>query len=146
MGMKGFRQGIIPIRSLFWIAFLLLSACGVTTANNREQLALGEVVYEANCASCHGLTGEGQPNWKIPDENGIRPAPPHDNSGHTWHHADSQLLEIIANGSASPGNPMIGYQDILSQTEMEASLAHIKTFWGEREREYQLEITKQASQ
>lgn len=107
-------------------------------------LALGKEVYMTNCASCHGPEGEGQPNWKIPDANGVRPAPPHDSSGHTWHHSDSQLLDIIVNGSSSPSSTMIGYEDILTQAEIEASLTYIKTFWGEQELQYQTDVTKQS--
>jgi|GEM_PF-219821 len=144
--MENLLRSSTVIRYLLWIALLLLSACRAPiTADNAEQLALGKAVYDSQCASCHGLDGEGQPNWKVPDANGILPAPPHDSSGHTWHHSDPQLLEMIAYGSTSRGSPMIGYGEILSQSEMDASLAYIKTFWGEREREYQAEITEQAS-
>jgi mono/diheme cytochrome c family protein len=71
------------------------------------------------------------------------PAPPHDSSGHTWHHADPQLLEIIAQGGSMPNSKMPAYADVLSPAEMEAVLAYIKTFWGEREQQYQEQVTKQ---
>ncbi len=104
-----------------------------------EQLALGEQVYNANCAECHGVDGEGQPNWKSPDENGVYPAPPHNSDGHTWHHADELLLEIIAEGGSkfSPTSGMPGYKDLLTEEEMFAVLAYIKTFWGLEEFEFQ---------
>src|SRR3712207_630865 len=53
---------------------------------NAAQVALGRQVYAANCASCHGANLEGQPNWQQDLPAGGRPAPPHDASGHTWHH------------------------------------------------------------
>ena len=62
------------------------------------QLALGQDVYAANCASCHGADLKGQPDWQIPDDNGILPAPPHDASGHTWHHGDAMLRDYIRLG------------------------------------------------
>jgi mono/diheme cytochrome c family protein len=106
------------------------------------QLAQGEQVYKANCASCHGLNGEGQPNWRQPDAEGAFPAPPHHNDGHTWHHADQQLLQIIARGGSMPNSNMPGYADTLTEDEMVAVLAYIKTFWGSRESDFQAEVTQ----
>lgn len=92
---------------------VLLAACGSGTALGdvpSAQIAEGKALYETYCASCHGVSGEGQPNWKTLDEQGVFPAPPHDSSGHTWHHADEQLLELIADGSslANSGMPAFG--------------------------------------
>jgi mono/diheme cytochrome c family protein len=108
-----------------------------------EQLALGEQVYKANCAACHGVNGEGQSNWKSPGDDGVYPAPPHDSAGHTWHHPDGLLLEIIAEGGGmfSPTSGMPGYKDVLTPDEMVAVLAYIKTFWGPEEIQFQRQVT-----
>ena len=45
--------------------------------------ALGQKVYAAQCAACHGARLEGQPNWRVRGPDGRLPAPPHDASGHT---------------------------------------------------------------
>lgn len=140
--MLGRRIIIYPFAPLI-LTLLLLTAC-TKTKEGKAELVLGQAVYEANCASCHGLQGEGQPNWKEADKNGVRPAPPHDSTGHTWHHSDSLLLEIIAKGSAAPGSTMIGYEHILSQEEMNASLEYIKTFWGNEEVEFQEQVSGRA--
>src|SRR5260221_7027512 len=68
-------------------------------------IALGKTVYSDHCASCHGANLEGQPNWKERLPNGRLPAPPHDASGHTFHHSDQQLFELTKNGpsAALPG-------------------------------------------
>lgn len=107
-----------------------------------EQLALGEQLYNANCAACHGDNGEGQPNWKIPDENGVYPAPPHNSAGHTWHHADDLLLEIITEGGTtfSPNSGMPAYKEVLTEAEMVAVLAYIKTFWGPEQLDFQNQV------
>lgn len=126
------------------LLLLLLAACA-----EREQpeaavdVALGQSIYEANCATCHGAQGEGQSNWQQPDAEGKLPAPPHDSTGHTWHHPDGLLLEIIAQGGGAPDSNMPAYAEILSKEEMEAVLAYIKTFWSAQDREFQRRVTEQ---
>ena len=111
---------------------------------SEAELALGQEVYETQCAACHGLEGEGQPNWKQPNAEGIYPAPPHTSEGHTWHHSDTQLLEIIAAGGSMPNSAMPGYADILTEEERVAVLAYLKTFWGPRESEFQQKVSQQS--
>lgn len=67
-------------------------------------LALGERVYAQHCASCHGARLEGQANWRSPGPGGLLPAPPHDASGHTWHHGDELLFRITKFGVAKAAN------------------------------------------
>ena len=57
-----------------------------------DVVALGAKIYQARCASCHGAELEGQANWRERGADGILPAPPHDASGHTWHHPDAVLF------------------------------------------------------
>ncbi len=59
---------------------------------------LGKAVYMENCASCHGAVLEGQANWQQRDSDGYMPAPPHDVSGHTWHHPSSYLFLMTKYG------------------------------------------------
>ena len=110
-----------------------------------EQLVLGQEVYAANCASCHGANLEGQPDWKRRLDTGRMPAPPHDESGHTWHHADRALFTItkLGVGAAVPGyeSDMPAFGDVLSDAEIAAALAYIKSTWPERERGFQAEVT-----
>lgn len=131
------------------LLLVFLSACGGEQEAggnpvDSTQLATGKQVYDAHCAACHGPKGEGQPDWKYP-VNGVYPAPPHDKSGHTWHHPDQVLLEVIAKGGSLPNSAMPAYADILSPEESAAVLEYIKTFWGSREREYQAQLTEQSA-
>ena len=66
--------------------------------NDAEVVALGETVYAAQCAACHGASLEGQPNWRERGADGRLPAPPHDATGHTWHHPDAVLFELTKHG------------------------------------------------
>ena len=99
-----------------------------------ELVARGRIVYQQNCAACHGARLEGQPNWRQPNEDGTLPAPPHDVTGHTWHHSDQMLFEVTKYGSAAvagagfkSGMPV--YADILSDGDIWAVLAYIKNHW-----------------
>ena len=135
---------------LFFLLMVFLGACGGDSGGDvstidPDQLAVGKQLYDANCAACHGLKGEGQPDWKVP-VGGVYPAPPHDKSGHTWHHPDQVLLEVIARGGSLPNSAMPAYADILSPEESVAVLDYIKTFWGRQEREYQAQLTRQSAE
>lgn len=98
-------------------------------------VALGREVYAKHCASCHGANLEGQPDWRSRGPNGRMPAPPHDASGHTWHHPDAQLLAITRHGLARViGQPdyrsaMPAYDGVLSDAEILAALSWIKSRW-----------------
>lgn len=114
-----------------------------------DEVALGRQVYVEQCAACHGQNAEGQPNWQQPDANTNMPAPPHDDSGHTWHHADGVLYEIIRDGFRDPlkppGSPltMPAFGDKLSDAEIRAVLTYFKSLWSEESRLYQWEATQQ---
>jgi len=109
----------------------------VPTAN-LQTVAQGSVLYSQQCAACHGASVQGVPDWKIPLPNGSFPAPPHDSSGHTWHHPDTLLLSVIANGGdPASKSTMPAFKDKLTADEMSATLKFFKSRWGQDEREYQ---------
>lgn len=97
--------------------------------------ALGQRVYMAQCAACHGARLEGQPNWRNRGLDGRLPAPPHDASGHTWHHPDELLFRITKHGVAKAANltdyvsAMPAYGGVLSDAEIVAALSWIKAQW-----------------
>lgn len=113
-----------------------------------DEVVLGRRVYVEQCAACHGQNAGGQPDWKQPDSNGNMPAPPHDDSGHTWHHADGLLYEIIRDGFRdplkSPDSPltMPAFGDKLSDAEIRAVIAYFKSLWSEESRLFQWEVTQ----
>jgi mono/diheme cytochrome c family protein len=95
---------------------------------------MGRIVYQARCASCHGANLEGQPNWQQPLADGSMLAPPHDASGHTWHHNDRFLFDTIKYGGQATAPPdrrntMPAFQGQLSDREIWATLAFIKSTW-----------------
>lgn len=118
-------------------------------ADNIELTKLGKKVYDQNCAVCHGANLEGQPSWKRPGSDGRLPAPPHDESGHTWHHPDSYLIHVVKNGFTIGVDKPDGYQSnmpafgkVLSDQEIVAVLSYIKSTWSPDYQEWQENANK----
>ncbi len=141
-------------------AVVLMSTAGVATVLSTIQAnagpprqpvssdtEAGAVLYAENCASCHGANLEGEPNWRSQKEDGTLPAPPHDRTGHTWHHGGDALLfnytklggqaALAASGVEGFASGMPGFGDQLSDQEIWDILAFIKSTWPERMRETQ---------
>lgn len=118
-----------------------------TSPSLAQRLEDGAVVYTTYCAVCHGVNGEGQ-NPEDPyaqDENGRFLAPPHNENGHTWHHGDDVLIQIVNEGGMGEPNffnEMPAFGEILSDDQIEAVLTYIKTFWTEEQRATQKERTE----
>ena len=117
--------------------------------DNAAQVALGKPVYAKHCAACHGVQLEGQPDWRKPLATGRMPAPAHDASGHTWHHSDAMLFGMVKHGMvpgryAPPGHQsdMPAFGGTLTDAEIWAALAYIKTHWPTEVRKAQLEKSR----
>lgn len=130
--------------ALLAVVAYVLSAASSPTAG--PALAAGQELYAANCAGCHGADLEGQRDWRSRLPSGRLPAPPHDETGHTWHHSDGQLFTIVKFGmqALAPGyeSDMPAFGDALGDEEIESILAYIRSTWPERERAYQAERSK----
>ena len=129
-------------------ALLRGAGSGSLTAGYQPDLARGEAIYAEACAACHGANLEGEANWRSPGPDGRLPAPPHDASGHTWHHADRVLLDITMRGTAAVvgggyESNMPGFGDAYTEEELRDVLEWIKTQWPDRERAHQASVTAQ---
>ena len=115
----------------------LASMAGCGEQADPAEIALGAEVYAKHCAACHWAKLEGHPNWQQKLPNGRWPAPPHDDTGHTWHHSDKWLFEVVEKGMMPPyatrgqQSDMPAFGDRLSNTEIRAVLAYIKSHWSE---------------
>ncbi len=114
-------------------------------ASNPKLVARGEVLYQQHCASCHGANLEGQPNWRERDADGMLPAPPHDMTGHTWHHSDALLFDVTKWGSTAViggdyMSNMPGFAETMSDGDIWAVLAYIKSTWPPQIQEIQSEL------
>jgi len=117
-------------------AVLLLALAGCGEDRPAADLSLGKSIYAQHCAACHGAKLEGQPDWRRRLPNGRLPAPPHDDSGHTWHHPDDVLFGITKHGLVPPYAPrdyesdMPAFTGKLSDDEIRAVLAYIGSHWS----------------
>lgn len=100
-----------------------------------DVVALGKEIYADSCASCHGANLEGQPKWRSRGADGRLPAPPHDETGHTWHHDGDTLFRLTKYGTGAligdpdyPSNMPI-YEGVLADDEIIAVLSYIKSTW-----------------
>lgn len=119
-------------------------------AGDPKLVAEGRAVYAKRCAECHGAKLEGQPNWRARNPDGTFPAPPHDPSGHTWHHPDRVLFAITKDGGqrhAPEGfkSGMPPFAGTLSDREIRAALAYIKSTWPDDIRRKQASIDRAAT-
>lgn len=111
--------------------------------DDQEVVQLGGQIYADNCASCHGVNLEGQTaNWRSPGPDGKLPAPPHDQTGHTWHHTDELLFNLTKYGLAKVANlenyqsNMPIYDGVLTDEEIIAVMSFIKSTWPQDIREH----------
>jgi mono/diheme cytochrome c family protein len=136
-------------------AVILIGAAVWITANSdptkadpdsRRLVEHGKQVYDKHCSSCHGANLEGQPNWRERLPNGRLPAPPHDATGHTWHHSDKDLFAMVKNGIPEIvpvyQTDMPKYDGILSDRDIWAVLSFIESRWPNDIRERQQRLNK----
>ena len=116
------------------------------TIESKVMIAKGKIAYENNCVSCHMINLTGAKNWKDVDEDGHRKAPPLNGTGHTWHHDDKTLHGIIKNGLAklvkNYEGKMIGFEDKLSDKDIDSILAYIKSYWPKDKYDHQINMSK----
>ncbi|WP_342236201.1 c-type cytochrome [Inquilinus sp. OTU3971] len=134
---------IFCVSAVSGLLVLLLAGAGLWWLGSRPprvdprdpaQVSAGAAVYARSCAVCHGVNLEGQPNWQSRLPSGRLPAPPHDASGHTWHHPDSVLFEIVKNGfgkivPSGYESDMPTFAGVLTDQQIADVLAYIKSRW-----------------
>mgnify|MGYP005841571753 CR=1 FL=1 len=115
----------------------------------RVDIVQGATLYADNCAACHGVNLEGQSEWRSEGPDGTYPAPPHDETGHTWHHPDSMLFQYTKLGGQAVldlqgvtfNSGMPAFEGSLTDQEIWNTLAYIQSTWPERARNAQAERT-----
>ena len=118
-------------RQRFFLALLAAAALVVLACRNTapdypivptdDLVARGKPIYQEKCATCHGDATTPPP---------LAAAPPHTQQGHTWHHPDRLLVEWILDG-VPLAEIMPKWRGKLTEEEVRAVVAYIKTFWPE---------------
>ena len=148
--MKSRTYACISIVLIAYIASLGVYASKRQTVPQRlnsddpSLVSAGKTVYASYCAACHGAQLEGQPDWRRPGPDGCLPAPPHDESGHTWHHPDDYLIHVVDKGIVAgvdrppdyQGN-MPAFGGVLGKADTVAVLSYIKSTWSPDHRAWQ---------
>lgn len=93
------------------------------------QVKRGGMVFQQNCATCHGEGAEGDSNWRHRDASGMFPPPPLNGTAHTWHHPMAVLKEVIRNGSPQGMGRMPAWGSKLSEQEIDDVIAWFQAKW-----------------
>ena len=116
------------------------------TRDSELMIARGKTIYQNNCISCHQVNLVGVENWKELDEDGHRKSPPLNGTGHTWHHDDATLHNIIKYGLVklvkNYQGKMLGFEDKLKDKDIDSVLAYIKNFWPDDMYQQQINLSK----
>ncbi|WP_368667746.1 cytochrome c [Salipiger sp. PrR002] len=100
-------------------------------------------MYLNECASCHGDRLEGESGWQPSEFGRDVLAPPLDNSGHAWQHADRYLIEAMMNVSGSmKGHVEGGFSKRYEYEDYEALLNWMKSHWSRSHRSYQRRLNE----
>jgi mono/diheme cytochrome c family protein len=129
-----------------WLVIASLPAWATPALAGHElkgrDIAAGAALYATHCAACHGSDLEGAPDWQIRGPDGVFPAPPHDETGHTWHHSNEQLFEytklggqalVARMGLTNFTSGMPGFGGVLSDDQIWQVLAFIASNWPEEQ-------------
>lgn len=129
---------------------LIWCDAAIAQTSNHQTIEAGRALYSIKCASCHGVNLEGQPDWRRRLGTGRIPAPPHDASGHTWHHPYDDLFDITKGGIAAvvPGyqSDMPAFAATLSDAEIQSILDYIVSTWPPRLRAFFDDVSRNATE
>jgi mono/diheme cytochrome c family protein len=87
-----------------------------------ESLEAGASLYAANCAVCHGETGEGDG----PGAEGLERKPSDLHAAHVQENSDGALFYIVSHGR--PDTPMPAWDNVLSEDERWHLVNFLRTF------------------
>lgn len=117
------------LRTLLSIALLLQFF--VASATPADELARGEAVYKANCASCHGPNGNPDPESPLVQALGIVPADLADPLFNSREPVSAWKTVVTHGGPALGFSAMMPpFGSSLSEAEIDAVLTYVKTTLG----------------
>jgi mono/diheme cytochrome c family protein len=101
---------------------------------NIADLSEAKTLYQQNCSNCHGVYMQGAKNWMSEKDNdGMNLPPPLNGTGHTWHHSEDLLFNIIKYGGyyydEKYEGKMLGFENNLSDDEIYSIISYIYNSW-----------------
>ena len=112
-------------------AVLMFSLLSNSGPDNTE---IGRSLYVESCQSCHGNAGTGA--GSLPG------VPVHGPTGHTWHHADGQIVAIVLGALEYSGRTMPSFMGVIDEDEVRQILDYLKTNWSSQQRSAQAEVSR----
>jgi len=105
-----------------------------STENNFADFSEAKTLYQQNCSHCHGIYMQGAKNWlSEKDNDGMNLPPPLNGTGHTWHHSEDLLFNIIKYGGyyydEKYEGKMLGFENNLSDDEIYSIISYIYNSW-----------------
>lgn len=94
-----------------------------------DQVAQGDILFQKNCAACHGQNAQGTTQWKTTDADGNYPPPPLNGTAHAWHHDLTLLKSTVKQGGKALGGVMPGFEGKLSDDDIERVIAYFQSKW-----------------
>ncbi len=138
----------------FLSTIILLEPVVRASAADEDALQVGASIYAEECASCHGANLEGEKDWMSQNEDGSMRAPPHEDTGHTWHHSDKFLFDYTKLGGAEMlkrlgvtgvKSGMPPFSEHLNDDQITEVLEFIKSKWSTRTRNHQEKRNQQSN-
>lgn len=96
-----------------------------------DNVSRGAVVFQEQCASCHGKEGQGSVVWRQVGADGKFPPPPLNGTGHAWHHPFRVLGSQIKFGAPGGQGSMPGMAEILSDQDIVDVIAWFQSKWSD---------------
>ncbi len=119
------------------------------SAENREQVSIGRLAYQQNCAVCHGLDLRGKPTWhKTVQGNALRAGSALNTVGDVWKTSDDDIYRLIARGDRpvpEGAHPVVIHPEPfggkLTENQIWGLIAFMKSTWTVRQRISQEELS-----
>jgi mono/diheme cytochrome c family protein len=136
-----FNHTLVTIMDMQWNSLvirklvMLLVLCLPNSLNaaerwyNQAQVDKGKIVFNSNCAICHGGEAAGTSAWRKPLEDGRYPPPPLNGTAHGWHHPLKALRRQINQGGAKYGGSMPAFGEALTDGQVDEAIAYIQSLW-----------------
>jgi hypothetical protein len=146
-------SGAIEVCTRWTVALREAGTAKITQSTGRPYPCVQPLKKDQPGIGWRHAADQGRPDWRSLDEKGLYPAPPHDETGHTWHHDDGMLTDYITRGGQAVlddrgvafTSGMPGFGTVLEEDEIEAILDYIKSTSPEPAQRAQAERTRAVS-